>query len=120
MAAYVHADSESNKKDRIRIFSNSRVISTKIQTLFSGELMIFICMILAAASLMLTDSYYKAYKTNLKANIIRMINYTKELEWQKDLSQRDYLKMTSSDELMKKAREMKLSVTTSDKFVKLD
>ena len=42
------------------------------------------------------------------------------LEWQKDLSQRDYLKMTSSDELMKKAREMKLSVTTSDKFVKLD
>ena len=120
MAAYIHADSENMKRDRIRIFSNSRVISNKIKTLFSGELMIFICMILAAASLMLTDSYYKAYKTNLKANIIRMINDTKELEWQKDLSQRDYLKMTSSDELMKKAREMKLSVTTSDKFVKLD
>ena len=120
MEAYVHADSESNKKERISIFSNSRVISTKIQALFSGELMIFICMIMAAASLMLTDSYYKAYKTNLKTNIIKMINDTKELEWQKDLSQRDYLKMTSSDELMKKAREMKLSVTTSDKFVKLD
>ncbi len=120
MAAYVHADSENSKRDRIRIFSNSRIITSKIHTLFSGELVVYICMIIAAASLMLTDSYYKAYKTNLKANIIKMINDTKELEWQKDLSQRNYLKMTSSDELMKKARDMKISVMTSDKVVKLD
>ena len=120
MAAYVHADSENTKRDKIRIFSNSRMISTKIQTLFSGELVIYICMIIAAASLMLTDSYYKAYKTNLQTNIIKMIKDTKELEWQKDISQREYLRMTSSIELMKKAKEMKLSVTTSDRFVKLD
>lgn len=120
MAAYVHADSENSKRDRIKIFSNSRIITAKIHTLFSGELVVYICMIIAAASLMLTDSYYKAYKTNLKTNIIKMINDTKELEWQKDLSQRNYLKMTSSDELMKKARDMKISVMTSDKVVKLD
>ena len=120
MAAYVHADSENTKRDRIRIFSNSRMISAKITTLFSGELVVYLCMILAAGSLMLTDSYYKAYKTNLKADIIRMINDTKELEWQKDVAERNYLEMTSSGELMKKAKEMKLSVTTSDKFVKFD
>jgi hypothetical protein len=120
MAAYIHADSENMKRDRIRIFSNSRVISNKIKTLFSGELVVYICMTLAAGSLMLTDSYYKAYKANLKSDIIRMIEDTKELSWQKDLSERGYLKMTSSDALMKKAKEMKLSVTTSDKFVKLD
>ena len=120
MPAYVHADSKNTKKERVRLFNNSRMITTKIQTLFSGELIVCFCMILAAAALMLTDSYYKAYKTNLKANIIKMINDTKELEWQKDLSQRNYLKMTSSDELMKKARDMKISVMTSDKVVKLD
>ena len=120
MAAYVHADSENSKRDRIKIFSNSRVISTKIRTLFSGELVVYICMILAAGYLMLTDSYYKAYKANLKNDIIRMIEDTQELVWQKELSERGYLKMTSSEALMKKAKEMKLSVITSDKFVKLD
>ena len=56
MPAYIHADSENIRKDRIKIFSNSRVISTKIRTLFSGELVVYICMILAAGSLLLTDS----------------------------------------------------------------
>ncbi len=120
MAAYVHADSENIKKERIGIFSNSRMIRTKIQTLFSGELVVYICMILAAASLMLADSYYKAYKTNLEVKIVRMLNDAKEMEWEKSVSERTYLKMTSSDELMKKAKEMKLSVATSDKFVKFD
>lgn len=120
MPAYVHADSENIKRDRIRLFSNPRVISAKIQTLFSGELIVYICMILAAGSLMLTDSYYKAYKANLKSDILRMIEDTKEITWQKELSERGYLKLTSSEALMKKAQEMKLSVTTSDKFVKLD
>ena len=120
MPAYIHADSENIKKDRVRIFSNSRVISTKIRTLFSGELVVYICMILAAGSLMLTDSYYKAYKANLKNDIIRMIEDTQELVWQKELSERDYLQMTSSEALMKKAKAMKVSVITADKFVKLD
>ena len=120
MPAYVHADSENAKKGKIRIFSNSRMIGTKVQTLFSGELMVYICMILATASLMLVDSYYKAYKTNLEAKIVRMLNETKDLEWQKSVSEHTYLQMTSSSELMKKAAEMKLSVITSDKFVKFD
>ena len=55
-----------------------------------------------------------------KSDIIRMIDDTQELVWQKELSERGYLKLTSSEALMKKAKEMKLSVTTSDKFVKLD
>ena len=120
MPAYVHADSENIKRDRIRIFNNARVVSTKIRTLFSGELIVYICMILIAGSLMLTDSYYKAYKANLKNDIIRMLEDTQELAWQKDLSRQTYLKMISSEALMKKAKEMKLTVTTSDKFVKLD
>ena len=77
-------------------------------------------MILAAAVVMLADSYYKAYKINLENRIVEMLSDAKELEWQKSVSERSYLKMTSSEELMKKAKEMKLSVTTSDKFVKFD
>ncbi|MBO4698006.1 hypothetical protein J5690_00135 [bacterium] len=120
MPAYVHADSDNIKKGRIRIFSNSRMISTKMQTLFSGELVVYICMILAAASLMLVDSYYKAYKNNLEVKIVRMLNDTRDLEWQKSVSEHTYFQMTSSSELMKKASEMKLSVATSDKFMKFN
>lgn len=120
MAAYVHADAENTKKERIRFFSNSRMIGTKVRTLFSGELAVYLCMILAAASLMMVDSYYKAYKTNLETKIIKMLNETKEMEWQKSTSEHVYLQMTSSAELMKKAAEMKISVITSDKVVKFD
>ncbi len=120
MPAYVHADSKNTKKERVRLFNNSRMITTKIQTLFSGELIVCFCMILAAAALMLTDSYYKAYKRNLNREMIRMIEHTKNIEWQRGTIERDYLKMTASGELMKKAQEMKLTVITSDKFVKFD
>lgn len=120
MPAYVHADSKNIKKERTKIFSSSRIISTKIQALFSGELVVYICMILTAGSLMLTDSYYKAYKANLKKEIIQMIEDTKELAWRKESTEHVYLKMTSAEALMQKAKEMKMSVVTSDKFVKLD
>lgn len=120
MAAYVHADAENTKKERIRFFSNSRMIGTKVRSLFSGEVLMFACMILVVASFMITDSYYKAYKTNLESRIVKMLNETKEMEWQKSTSEHRWLQMTSSSELMKKAVEMKLSVTTSDKFVRFD
>ena len=55
-----------------------------------------------------------------ETKIIKMLNETKEMEWQKSTSEHVYLQMTSSSELMKKAAEMKISVITSDKVVQFD
>lgn len=120
MAVFVHAKAESAKKERVALFSNPRMIGTKCRTIFSGDMIMCFCMIIVAASLMLVNSYYKAYKRNLERKITVMLEETKEAEWQKSVSENRYLEMTSSDELMKKAKEMKLTVATSDKFIKVN
>ena len=121
MQAYVHADSKDTKKEKIRILKSLlRMSSTKLQILFSVDLAIYLCMILATASLMITDSYYKARNRSLHSDVVEKLVITEDMEWQKETVELEYFKMTASKELMQKAKELKLSVITSDKFVKFD
>ncbi len=63
------------------------------------------------------NSYFKAKTTNMNFEIAKKLEATKDLEWQLSVNNKDYIHVTSSSELIKKAQELKMSVITSDKII---
>ena len=117
MTGYVHVSGASGEKTRKAIFS-VRKTKTKMM-LFTNDTLIFIMMVLAVGSIMLFDSYLKAYRNSQNVEIIKKLSVKKELSFRRNEMQNSYLKLVSSKELMKKAYELNLTVATSDRMLQL-
>ena len=87
--------------------------------LFSNDVVMFIVMVSIAGSVMLFNSYLKAYRNSQNVEIVKKIEFNREIVLKKNEIKNNYRKMTSSGELMKKADELKLSVVTLDKVMQI-
>jgi len=89
----------------------------KLGTLFTSGIVTFCVLSVVFFGALAGNSYFRAKTTNLNAEIVKKFEATKDLEWQLSVSNRDYIRETSSSELVKKAQELKMSVVTSDKII---
>ena len=117
MTGYVHVNGERAEKTKKAIFSG-RKTKTKMM-LFTNDIIIFIMMVLVAGSMMLVDSYLKAYRNRQNVEIIRKLDMKKELSFRQNEIKATYSELISSKELMKKANELGLTVATSDRVIRL-
>lgn len=117
MTGFVHVEGDNLEKNRKAIFS-LRKAKTKMM-LFSNDVVMFIVMVSIAGSFMLFNSYLKAYRNSQNVEIVKKIEFNRELVLKKNEIKSSYRKMTSSGELMKKADELKLSVVTLDKVMQI-
>lgn len=118
MNGFVHVDGAKVEK-KGRTTAGFRMIKSKL-ALFSSDTLSYILIFLFTASIMFVNSYFKASNLAQKVEIVKMLEVKKDLEWRRGESERIYEKMVSSSELMKKAKELKLSVATSDKFIEMN
>ena len=117
MTEFVHLN-EENLECGIKSIFVPRKIRTKMM-LFNSKMVLFILIVLAVGSMLVFDSYLKAYKSRQQFEIGRQIDMKRELGFKKNEIENSYLKMISSRELMKKAGELELRVATSDKVLDL-
>ncbi len=115
MTGFVHVEGEKAERSKKAIFS-VRKARTKMM-LFSKDVVVFILMVCVAGSLMLFNSYLKAFRNSQNVDIVKRIEIKRELILKKNEINGAYLKMSSSAELMKKADELQLSVVTLDKVM---
>ncbi|HRZ79739.1 MAG TPA: hypothetical protein P5044_07015 [bacterium] len=118
MTEFVHVSEEKSEKTGKSIFC-TRKIKTKL-LFFTNEVFLYVMMVMIAGSLMLFDSYLKAYRNSQNVEIIKKLDINRELSFKKNEIDNRYYKMISSKELMKKAGELQLSVVTSDKVLELN
>ncbi|MBO4440579.1 hypothetical protein J5834_00480, partial [bacterium] len=89
----------------------------KLGAVFTSGIVTFCLVSLFFFGALVGNSYFRAKTTNLNAEIAKKLEATKDLEWQFSVNNRDYIRVTSSSELIKKAQELKMSVVTSDKII---
>lgn len=118
MTEFVHVDGEKNESSGRSVFC-VRKMKTKL-LFFTNDLFVYVMMVMVAGSLMLFDSYLKAYRNSQNVEIVKKLDINKELVFKKNEIDNRYYKMMSSKELMKKAGELQLSVVTSDKVLELN
>ena len=117
MTGYVHVNGERGEKVKKAIYS-VRKTKTKM-LLFTNDIIIFIMMVLAVGSMMLFDSYLKAYRNRQNVEIIKKLDMKKELSFSQNEIRSTYTELISSKELMKRANELGLTVATSDRVIRL-
>lgn len=117
MTGFVHVEGEKTEKSKKAFFS-IRKAKTKMM-LFSKDVAVFILMVCVAGTLMLFNSYLKAFRNSQNVDIVKRIEMKRELILKKNEINGAYVKMSSSAELMKKADELKLSVVTLDKVMQI-
>jgi len=117
MTGYVHVNGERGEKVKKAIFS-VRKTKTKM-LLFTKDTIVFIMLVLFAGSLMLVDSYLKAYRNTQNVEVIRKLDAKKELGFRQNEIKATYNELISSKELMKRAGELGLTVATSDRVIRL-
>lgn len=117
MTGFVHVEGEKAEKSKKAVFS-LRKAKTRMM-LFSKDVVVFILMVCVAGTLMLFNSYLKAFRNSQNVDIVRRIEMKRELILKKNEVNGVYLKMSSSSELMKKANELQLSVVTLDKVMQI-
>jgi cell division septal protein FtsQ len=118
MNGFVHVKGERAEKTRKSFFS-MRKSKTKMM-LFSQDTIMFIMMVSIAGSIMLLNSYLKAYRNSQNVEIVRTLETKRELILKRNEIKGNFMKMTSSSELMKKAGELDLSVATLDKVMNVE
>lgn len=118
MTEFVHVNEQKNEKAGKSVFC-ARKIKTKL-FFFTNDMFIYVMMVMIAGSLMLFDSYLKAYRNSQNVEILKKLDINRELSFKKNEIDNRYYKMISSKELMKKAGELQLSVVTSDKVLELN
>ncbi|HNW81280.1 MAG TPA: hypothetical protein PKG52_00155 [bacterium] len=118
MTEFVHANGEKNEKSGRSVFC-LRKMKTKL-LFFTSDICIYIMMVMTVGSMMLFDSYLKAYRNSQNVEIIKKLDINRELTFKKNEIDNRYYRMISSKELMKKAGELQLTVATSDKVLELN
>jgi len=117
MTEFVHLN-EENLENGVKAIFVPRKIRTKMM-LFNSKMVLFILLVIAVGSMLIFDSYLKAFKSRQQHEIGRQIDKKRELSFKKNEIENHYLKMISSRELMKKAGELELQVATADKVLDL-
>ncbi len=117
MTEFVHVNEENLDKSVKALFV-PRKIRTKMM-LFNCKVVLFMAMVLILGSMLIFNSYLKAYKNRQQFEIGRQIDRKRELAFKKNEIENNYLRMISSRELMRKAGELELKVATSDKVLDL-
>ncbi len=117
MTEFVHLNEENREKGFKNVFV-VRKMRTKMM-LFDHKMLLFILTVLILGTMLIFDSYLKAYKSNQLFEIGRQVDSKRELNFKKNEIDNSYLRMISSRELMKKAGELELKVATTERVIDL-
>lgn len=116
MAGYVHV--KAKKENVIPAVLSMRKASAKME-LFSMRIVVFITLVCAAAFFLTFDSFLKSYRNAQLVKIRSGVDGKREANFKLTEYETKYMRLMSSQSLMKRAEELKMGVATKEKVIVL-